>query len=239
MSDGVMLRTHPGGEAVAGSAVRRRGGLVGLLLLVGLGGCAGAPPPCAPAPVPQADIVYVVRHGWHTDLAIPSRVLRGNMTVFRRIFPGLEVLVVGFGKRTFMMAPVTTSGDLLVGPFPGDGTVLIVGLKGSPDQAYEDGLEVTLKLPPGGAERLSNFLWDTLKIEHGAPVPLREGFFPGSVFYATRTDYAGTYTCNTWTADALRAAGLRVSPFGVVFAGQTMAEAARLSGGVCAINNTP
>jgi hypothetical protein len=189
--------------------------------------------------VPQNDVVYLIQHGWHTDLAIPSRELHGKMTEFQRIFPGLQVLVVGFGKRTFMVAPVTTSGDLLIGPFPGEGTVLAVGLTAAPALAYDHGIEATLALPPGGAERLSDFIWTTLDVKNDTPVRIRDGFYPGSVFYASRTGYAGTYTCNTWSVDALRAAGLHIDPTGVVFADQAMSRAARLSGGICAIKATP
>jgi hypothetical protein len=184
-------------------------------------------------------VVYVVRHGWHTDIAIPSDELRGNMTIFQRIFPGLKFLVVGFGKRTFMTAPVQTSGDLVVGPFPGDGIILATGLNAPPDVAYNDGISATLDLPPGGAERLSDFIWNTLKTDNGVPVELRPGFFPGSIFYVTETRYAGTRTCNTWTADALQAAGLKINPAGDVFSWQTMAQAEGFSGRVCAIKGDP
>jgi hypothetical protein len=224
-----MLHPHPAGRRVA----------LAVLLLAGLGGCADTTPACVPAAVPQNDVVYLIQHGWHTDLAIPSHELRGKMAVFQKIFPGSQVLVVGFGKRTFMMAPVTTSGDLLIGPFPGDGAILVVGLKGPPDLAYDDGVEATLPLPPAGAEKLSDFIWNTLDVQNGMPVKLGDGFFAGSVFYATRIGYAGTYTCNTWTVDALRSAGLHVDPTGVIFAGQAMARAAPLSGGVCTIKDTP
>ncbi|HTR16042.1 MAG TPA: DUF2459 domain-containing protein [Acetobacteraceae bacterium] len=210
-----------------------------LLLVVGVGGCAGAPPPCSSGPAPRGEEIYLVDHGWHVDLAIPSPMLRGNMAVFRRIFPGLQVLMVGFGKRTFMMAPVTTIGDLLIGPFPGSGAILAVGLSAPPDQAYSDGTEAILDLPPGGAERLSDFLWRTFLVKDGMPVEIAKGFSPGSVFYATRTGYSGVYTCNTWAADALHEAGLKVDPLGVIFAGQAMARAARVSRGVCAIKDNP
>jgi hypothetical protein len=210
-----------------------------VFLLTGLAGCGEKPAACVPEPVPRTDVVYLIEHGWHTDIAIPSGELRGRMTVFQRIFPDLQVLVVGFGKRTFMMAPVTTSGDLLIGPFPGDGTILAVGLKGSPAVAYDQGIEATITLPTGGAERLSDFVWNTLKVKDGMPEKLADGFFPGSIFYATQTGYAGTYTCNTWTADALHAAGLPIDTDGVVFAGQAMSRAAPLSGGLCAIKDTP
>jgi Protein of unknown function (DUF2459) len=218
-----------------------RRGLLALLLVVGLAGCADDPAliACAPNAVPQGDVVYVVKHGWHTDLAIPSDVLRGDMVVFRQIFPGVRVLVLGFGKRTFMMSPVTSIQDLVIGPLPGDGAILVTGLTAPPDQAYDDGVESVIHLPPGGAERLSDFVWRTLRVKDGMPVRLGDGFFPGSVFYATRTGYSGFFTCNTWAADGLHAAGLKMDGDGVVFSGQVMARAAPLSGALCAIKGNP
>lgn len=216
---------------------RRRTGLAAAALaLLAVGGCAGhALPTCLPRPVPDDDVVYLVEHGWHTDLAIPAHSLRGRLTLFRRIFPGMTVLLAGFGRRSFMMAPVTDVGDLLVGPFPGAGTVRIAGLTASPDRAYRDGTMTLLRLPPGGAERLSGFIWDTLQTDHGQPVRLGAGFFPGSVFYASRTGYSGLYTCNSWTEDALHTAGLTTGPAGVLFAGQVMTRALRVAGNACAI----
>jgi Protein of unknown function (DUF2459) len=229
-------RTRPNGGFAA---------LPVLMLMLGLSGCGEAVPGCPPdaAPragtVPHSDTVYVLQHGWHTDLAIPSQALRGDMLIFRRIYPDLKVLIVGFGKRTFMMAPVTTSTDLLIGPFPGKGAVLVVGLNGPPTLAYDDGLLASVVLPPGGADRLSDFIWQTLDVHNGEPQRIRDGFFPGSVFYATRTNYAGSYTCNTWSVDALHAAGVPVDPTGVVFAGQAMAQVNRISHSICAIKDTP
>ena len=208
--------------------------MFGLLFL--LGGCGTLPPACTS--VPDGDVVYVVSHGWHTDLGIPAATLRGPMTQFRRTFPGMTVLMAGFGKRTFMMAPVTRLGDLLIGPFPGTGTLLVAGLTTTPDRAYADGTMAVLRLPPGGAERLSDFVWRTFRLDRGRPVRIGDGFFPGSVFYASGIGYSGLYTCNSWTDDALHAAGLMAGPSGVVFAGQVMARAGRVSGGVCAIPGT-
>jgi hypothetical protein len=213
--------------------------IAGMLVTANLGGCVAEPPPCVSTPTPPNDVVYVVKHGWHTDIAIPSHELRGNMTIFQQIFPGVQILVFGFGKRTFVTAPVHTIGDLIVGPFPGAGMLLVTGLSTTPDIAYSDGISATLNLPPGGAERLSNFIWATLRTRHGVPVELRPGFFPGSIFYQTETRYAGTRTCNTWTADALEAAELHINPAGVVFSWQTMSQAEQLGARVCAIKDNP
>jgi hypothetical protein len=183
--------------------------------------------------------VYVVSHGWHTDLAIPAATLRGPMTRFRRVFPGMAVLVIGFGRRTFMMAPVTHLGDLLIGPFPGAGTLLAAGLTAPPDRAYPDGTMAVLPLSAGQADRLSAFVWHSFAFDRGEPRKIGDGFFPGSVFYAAATGYSGFYTCNSWTEDALHAAGLAAAPGGIVFAGQVMSRAVRRAGSACAIGATP
>ena len=211
-----------------------------LPLLAVLSACATPhPAACLARPAPPGDAVWVVDHGWHTDLAIPARSLRGPMTAFRQLFPGMTVLLVGFGRRTFMTAPVTNLGDLLIGPFPGDGVLLVAGLTAPPDRAYADGTEAVLPLSPDRADRLSAFLWRSFALDHGRPRRIGPGFFPGSVFFAARHGYSGFYTCNSWTEDALHQAGLAPGPAGVVLAGQVMVRVARRAAPACAIGGDP
>ena len=47
--------------------------------------------------------------------------------------------------------------------------------------------------------------------------------------YASNASYDATYTCNTWTLDALRAAGLPTAPFGILFADQAMTQVLRIA----------
>jgi hypothetical protein len=58
---------------------------------------------------------------------------------------------------------------------------------------------------------------------------LADGHYPGSVFYAARDTYDGLFTCNTWAADTLRTGGLPMPAAGVLFAGQVMSAANRIS----------
>ncbi|MGI4956108.1 MAG: DUF2459 domain-containing protein [Janthinobacterium lividum] len=208
--------------------------ILSLVLALVLAGCASTPPACVPGPLAD-DAIAIVSHGWHTDLAIPAAALRGEMRQFRHVFPGMAVLMVGFGKRTFMMAPVTGLGDLLVGPFPGDGTLLIAGLTAPPDRAYHDGTMEIARLSSEGADRLSDFIWRTLDVRHDQPVRIANGFFPGSIFYATRIGYSGTYTCNSWSGDALHAAGVMPKASGIVFASQVMDRVSRVVSSACLI----
>ena len=203
-----------------------------------LGACATSPPACVATPA-AGDVVYVVSHGWHTDLGLPAATLRGPMTRFRATFPGLRTLMVGYGRRSFMMAPVRTFGDLLAGPLPGSGALQVAAISATPQAAYRDGTVATLRLPPGGAERLSVFVWRSIGLDHaGAPVRLGAGF-PGSVFYASPLGYSGLHTCNTWTAQALHAAGTGVAADGVVLAGQVMARTSPRAENLCRITDPP
>ena len=202
-----------------------------------LAGCA-APglPPCQPGIVPPL-AVQVVDHGWHTDLALPADGLTGGLRFFRRFFPGLRVLLVGFGKRSFMTSPARGLADYLVGPLPGDAVLLVAGLTASPAQAYGDGTVATVELSASERDRLDRFVWNSFTRDaEGRPEPIGSAFFPGSVFFAATPGYSGWHTCNTWTAEALHAAGLPLSASGVVFAGQAMARAMPLArGGICRI----
>ncbi len=209
-----------------------------IVSLLAVDGCAVRLPVCVPRPA-STDTVYVISHGWHTDLALPASGLDGGLARFRSIFPGVRVLVVGFGRRTFLVAPVTTLADLLIGPLPGNGALQVLGLNASPIAAYDRGTVAVLHPTPDQLARLDAAIWASFRTDSaGAPLAIAPGRIPGSVFYASTLGYSGLYTCNTWTADMLREAGLPIAPDLDIFAGQTIALAAPIaSGGLCRIGN--
>jgi Protein of unknown function (DUF2459) len=179
-----------------------------------LAGCAA--PPAAPcAAVPEGPVAWVVDHGWHTDIALRVEDLAGPLAGFRTPFAGAAALVFGFGKRSFVLAGAGAVEELLLGPIPGPGAVQVKGLAVPPAAAYP-GRATALPLPQGGLARLSEFLWNSLALDAaGRPVPAHPGPLHGSLFYESSRGYSLAYTCNTWTAEALRLAGLPVSDAGV------------------------
>ena len=203
-----------------------------VLTLLVLSGCAAELPAC---PTTSPNDVYLISHGWHTDLALSPD---GPLTPFRAIFPGVRYLVVGFGRRTFLAAPVHDAADLLIGPFPGNGALEVLGLNAPPTIAYLSGTVAELPLTPPERAKLNDAIWSSLeKTPAGAPRAIAGGSVSGSLLYAATLGYSGFYTCNTWTADMLRRAGLPVSPTLDVFAAQTMARAAPLTPrGLCRIS---
>lgn len=199
-----------------------------------LAACAVTPPEpvCRPIdPAPAADMVELISHGWHTDLGLSAAGLTGDLARFRTVFPGLRVLVVGFGRRTFMTAPVDGPGDFLVGPLPGRGALLVIGLRADPVRAYGEGEVVRLPIDRLGRARLDAFVARSFRRDRtGAPVRIGPGPYPGSLFFAATPTYSLAETCNTWTAAALKEAGLRISDRFVVFASQAIRRADRVPG---------
>jgi hypothetical protein len=199
--------------------------------LLPLLGCAGPPPlggVAAGRGTLTADTVTVVDHGWHTDIGFPASELSGPAVAFARAFPGARSLLFGFGKRTFFTARVDSWREYLLGPIPGPAAILVTGLSVTPEAAYRPTATVVLRLPPGGAAALSGFLWRSFARDiTGRPRLIARGPDAGSLFYAAKATYSLGYTCNAWTADALRAAGTGLTPAGVVFAGQVMRRARR------------
>jgi len=205
------IRLQPGvGKLAAGA------------LALSLAGCATAPPPVlAPCTTPQGPVAWLADHGWHTEVALPIAALRGPLAGLAAQFPGAGFLSFGYGQKRFVLAREGDPLKWLLGPLPGDGVLQVTGL------TRADGLAIPL--PPGGAERLSAYLWETLAKdaagEPAAPQPLQS-----RLYYDTARRYTLGFTCNTWVAAALRAAGLPVHDAGVVWAGDVTAQARALPG---------
>lgn len=202
-----------------------------LWLLLAPGGCAGpgAPPP-ALTRGGQDGTVALITHGWHTDIAVPADEISGQLTRFRALFPGAHMLVFSYGKRTFMIAPVHSLGEWIIGPFPGPAAIEVSAISTDAATAYGPAHVQRLPLPPGGPARLSAFLWRAFaKNPAGAPIYIAQGNWPGSLFYEASTPYGLLHTCNRWSAEALRAAGLPVHPQDVILSATLDAQARRLA----------
>lgn len=196
--------------------------LLALAPMVVLAACASSSVPCERgAAAATGAVVYVIDHGWHTDIGVPVVELTGPIRMFHAIRPDAQVLVFSYGKRSFMAAPTGDWPEYGLGPLPGPAALLVTGLNAVPTGA--DAPTLVVALPPGGAAALSDFLWHEFQIDpNEQPVRIDRGPYPGSLFYAARRGYTLGHTCNAWTAEALEAAGTGVHPDGVVFAHQVM-----------------
>jgi uncharacterized protein (TIGR02117 family) len=170
-----------------------------------------------------SEVIYVVSGGWHTELALPVEALGTPLAALKPDFPGARYLVFGWGARDYYMAQNAGIGDLLRAATPGPAVMLVIPLQSSPEAFFGASNVFILPASWDGIQRLSEYLWDYLvNEEKGTPLRVGTGPYTQSVFYASTGTYNLGHTCNTWTAEALRVAGLPVNAAGVIFAGQIL-----------------
>ena len=194
------------------------------VVLYGFVGCTATIPqqPDAGSARPT-EALYVISGGWHTEIGLPLEALSGRLEALKTDFPAARWLVFGWGAHDYYMAPDPSIGDLLRAAASGPAVMLVIPLEISPEAFFGAANVFALSAPPRGIQRLSDFLWDYLAVDKEGPLRrISTGPYPQSVFYASTGTYNLGHTCNTWTAEALHAAGLPVNAAGVVFAGQVL-----------------
>ena len=97
------------------------------------------------------------------------------------------------------------------------------GRIGAARRAFPASDVVELRLSTRGLERLTLFIQDAYARDAvGRAMPLGPGQAPVSRFYLAREAYYLWRTCNTWTARALRSAGLPITSLYAVSAGNVL-----------------
>ncbi|WP_246662676.1 TIGR02117 family protein [Rhizobium sp. P44RR-XXIV] len=164
----------------------------------------------------QTHRILMLSNPIHTDIAIPvDGDLLARFAFLRTAGldldnPNLRYLVFGWGGRSFYIETPTWA-DLKPGPvlksFTLDRSVIHAELAGN---IPEDAPAVTvLNIDAGGLERLKQFILDSLVQGDGGPISLPgSNYGPNDAFFEARGYFNAFMGCNTWTAAALRQAGL-------------------------------
>lgn len=158
--------------------------------------------------------IWVESNGIHTGIVVP-KVAAG--VDWRGVFPAADLadpryggwshLVIGWGEKNFYLGTPTWSdvkpGTVLAAAIGSDATLVHVDHVPPPTPS---GDERRLVLRPEEYRRLAAFIRATL-----VPGGRRyRGYDAYDAFYQARGRYSAIHTCNAWTGDALRHAGVRV-----------------------------
>ena len=198
-----------------------------LACLLQLTACVMPARPTLPhSAAPLTATLFVIDHGWHTDIGLPADEVTGALVALKKRFPGARYLTFGFGEREFLTSREVTLGETLRALLPNRSAMLVTTLRDSPDTALGPGNVVTLRITADGLARLEYALWHGIeRTPADQPVSLGPGPYAGSEFFAALGTYDAFDTCNTWTATMLATAGLPVSAGGIMFSHQVMDQA--------------
>lgn len=182
-----------------------------------------------PSSGPVTTTITVVKRGWHTDICVRSEDTIAWTNTLSYGFEEARFLCFGFGERQYVLTRNHGLLALLSALLPSQAALLMTGLRDTPGAAFGVPNVVSLGVSRAGLTRLEAFINSSTQIDSlGKPIRLGKGPYLGSVFFGATGTYDGLYTCNTWTADALRSAGLPVNNH-VLFAGALMYQVQQLA----------
>lgn len=177
--------------------------------------------------------LWVVRTSWHTGLALSPAEAGPALTSLVPPTSRIRYLVFGWGARRFYLSHHPTSGMALAALFPSRSVMLVEPCRRKLELCLGSATHLdAVRITRTGLLRLRIYLRHSFtKGPGGETVPLRSGPTFHSEFFASGLDYDAFHTCNTWTAQALAAAGLPVTSAGVMFAYQVWSQLPRASAG--------
>lgn len=180
-----------------------------ILLALLLAGCvvpAGPPVTTANEPVRT---VHLVRHGWHSGLVL-RRADVSETSPLLRDFSGVEYIEVGWGDRDYYQAANPSAWMALRALFwPTPSALHVAGFSTTPQAYFRESEVVALMLAQSAFDRLHARLRESFEFDAaGNPVALGPGLYGTSRFYASRESFHLFKTCNAWTAEVLREAGV-------------------------------
>jgi hypothetical protein len=172
--------------------------------------------------------LYVARRGWHVDIGLSAAELAAPLDAVAADLPGMSYVFFGFADKHYLLAKHRNAPVLLGALWPGDGIMLVTGLASSPDEAFGAQEVIALSLNAEQLRTLQSFIWKSLRTQNESLSVYQTGPYEGSLYFLAAPKYSASHTCNTWGAEALRAAGFQVHTAGVVFAGQLWSQARRI-----------
>lgn len=183
--------------------------MAALVVVTGLTACATPPPP---PPGDPEHRVLVVGHGWHTGIVMPAQSAADHLPSLRALIGASRWLEVGWGDARYYPAETGTSGMAVSALLGLNGSVKhVVAFDDDPEALFAGLDRVELELSAEALAAMARFISAGLQLDdQGRPVPVAPARYATGAFLASTRPYHLFYTCNTWTADVLRHAGVPV-----------------------------
>ena len=184
------------------------------LILLVLGACAAPQPnPVDPRNDEPRMAVYLVAHEKHSGIAVRRTDIPAGLWPEIRDFPQADYLEVGWGDRDYYYGRNQSMWDALRAAFGSNNpsALHVAGVRGPLQRNFPASEIIEVRVSRDGFDRLVRYIQNEYD-RAGAPVaaPLGPGLYGDSRFYPARRPFSLARTCNVWTAQGLREAGLPI-----------------------------
>jgi uncharacterized protein (TIGR02117 family) len=165
--------------------------------------------------------VFVVHNNWHAALVVRKADLSQGLVPEQDQFPEAEYLEISWGDRDYFPATEESVGLALRAALWSRGSVLhVVGFRGAVKDYFTEAEIIELALSRESFRRLSEFVSASfIRADLIMPAQSQPGLVANGRFYPASGRFSILRTCNTWLAEALKSAGLGISPWYVITAG--------------------
>lgn len=168
--------------------------------------------------------VYVVNHGMHTGVIVARDHAVLDLPIITDAFVHSRYIEIGWGDEDYYQSKVKTSGlSLQAVLYPTNSVLHVAGVPIDPEKHYPE-IEVAKILVTGaGLKSMLTHISKTFKRDtRGAPLTTGKGLHVHGLFYHAKGKFHVCNTCNTWTAETLKKAGIHVSSFLTITADDIM-----------------
>lgn len=167
--------------------------------------------------------IWVSSNGWHTGIIVPMADISANMLPQKSTFTGEAYLEMGWGDAGFYQAEeITTSLAARALLVPSASAVHLVGFAPPPAHYFASSDVLRLSISVEGFTRLLHFMQASIAPRPSNAIYREKGLYGNSRFYEGAGEYSALHTCNHWAADALRAAGIPLTPWYAATSGTLM-----------------
>ncbi len=188
--------------------------LITCLLTLFVAACGGAGTVADEAPEDGVVPVYLVKFGWHADLVIPTQTCHPLPESTPDRYRNAEHVVISWGDAHYY--PAENPGVLTAlraALFPTSSVLLVRTLDGPVHTLLRNRESMRVDLTATGCASLGEFIRESFVVEDSALVLIPTDRQINASFFLGTDDYHLFHNCNHWTAEALRAAGLAISPW--------------------------
>ena len=172
--------------------------------------------------------IYITSISWHTAIIIPATCLPDSLWPASYDYSEFEYLEIGWGDRDFYQTPGFNPWFAIKAMFWSTKSAIHIFPLQEFDGSYALNELIELELTVNQLKNLCSFLVGNFVIENGKFVPLQEGFYYNSQFFAGQYAYHLPINSNVWIAKALKAAGFQICPIKYQFTEWLIRKAKKL-----------